>query len=228
MDFLLECVRPVNLPFTILLFLAFVYWLFFLLGAVGLDLFDIGADTGDVDIDAPIDPDIPTDDVPVDTGGAFMAFLGYFNFGDVPLTILLSVLVFNLWAGSLLGNYYLDDFLVGWSPFLISVLWLVPNMIIGLFLTKFVTYPFKALFRDLKSGVAAPVKIVGQTCIITTSEATPEFGRAEVRQEGSPITINVRTKGKVFLTRGDEAMVVARSKDPDAYLVVPFHPEIKK
>ena len=94
-------------------------------------------------------------------------------------------------------------------------------------LTKAVTSPFRYLFGKANSGIAAPIRIVGKTCVITTSEVTPRFGQAQMEQEGAPITLNVRCRADVRLGKGDEAVITEHDTDTDTYFVYPFDLEVK-
>ena len=245
-DFLQLCFSPINIVFTILMGGVFLYWTMFLVGAVGLDLFDIDVDTdldwdADIDIHADVDVDVDVDadvDAPhagsAHSGGQgadmhgqgsswFVSVLRFFNVGDVPLMILVSALVGTMWAVSVLSTHYLNP----QQSLLRAILWLVPNLLLSLLLTKAVTSPFRYLFGKANLGIEAPTRIVGKTCIITTSEVTPKFGQARIEQEGAPITLNVRCRADATLSKGDEAVITEHDTDNDTYFVYPFDLEFK-
>lgn len=223
-EFLELCFSSVNLPFTVLLMMVFAYWILLLVGAVGLETFDLDVDA-DFDVGgAGGDPtDVDPDFEPGGGGGALFGILRFFNVGDVPLMVLLSFVVFNLWALSILTSYYLNPSLSPW----VALMWFLPNLLFSLFAAKFLTMPLKHLFARMKSGIAAPTKIVGQTCVVITSEVTPKFGQAEIAQQGAPLKLNVRTKEGVKLTKGEEALIVARNEDDGSYVIVPCDLEMK-
>ncbi len=234
-EFLHLCFSPINVVFTILLGGVFLYWTMFLVGAVGLDLFDIDVDDDlywDADIDVDVDVDAP-DVGSADSGGqgadlhghgssGFVSVLRFLNVGDVPLMILVSALVGTMWAVSILSSHYYPQ-----QSLLRAILWLVPNLLLSLLLTKAVTSPFRYLFGKANLGIQAPTIIVGKTCIITTSEVTPKFGQARIEQEGAPITLNVRCRADATLSKGDEAVITEHDTDTDTYFVYPFDLEIK-
>jgi len=217
-EFLELCFSSENL-----LMMVFAYWILMLVGAVGMDTFDIDLDA-DFDAGGGDPTDVDPDFEPGSGGGALFGLLKFFNVGDVPLMVLLSFVAFNLWAISLLTSHYLNPSLSPW----VALLWFVPNLLFSLFAAKFLTMPLKHVFSRMKSGIAAPTKIVGQTCVVITSEATPKSGQAMIAQQGSPLKLNVRTKEGVTLTKGDEALVVARNEDDGTYVIVPFDLEMKK
>ena len=239
-EFLQLCFSPINIVFTILMGGVFLYWTMFLVGAVGLDLFDIDvdadldwdADVG-VGVDADVDVDVHAPDVGSAHGGGhdahmhghgssgFVSVLRFFNVGDVPLMILVSALVGTMWAVSVLSTHYLNP----QQSLLRAILWLVPNLLLSLLLTKAVTSPFRYLFGKANLGIQAPTRIVGKTCIITTSEVTPKFGQARIEQEGAPITVNVRCRADATFSKGDEAVITEH--DTDTYFVYPFDLEVR-
>lgn len=229
MEFLQLCLAPVTLPFTILLVCVFGYWTLNVVGFVSMDLFDVDLDLDletDLDVDVDLDVDMDVDvDPDVDMDGdiglpPWLAVLHYFNVGEVPVMILLSVLIFTMWTISLVLNNY-------WNPTLstgLGLLLMVPNFLASPMITKVLTTPFASVFKHAKSGIAKATKIVGRTVIVTTGEVTTSFGQAELNSDNVvvPITLNVRARDGERLGKGDEALVVEHDDSNDTYLVVPF------
>lgn len=229
LEFVQLCFQPVNLPFTVGLIGIFVYWLLFIIGAVGLEALDLDVDLDmDADLDADIDVDVDAD-IEADAGDAiangpafWISFLRFFNVGDVPMMILLSSFAFSTWAFSLLGNYYLNPTGTVW----ISLVCLLPNMVLSLLITKVVTTPVKHLFKHATAGGEAPMKIVGKTCLVTTGEVTPTFGQAQIQlEDGPPVTLNVRCSEDKSLVKGQEAVVIDHDEEKNTYRVIPFNLE---
>ncbi len=104
----------------------------------------------------------------------------------------------------------------------------IPNLIVSLFVTKLATAPIRIVFKHANAGIAAPIKIVGKTCVITTGTVTPTSGQAEIPQEGAPITLNVRSQEGQRLTKGMEAIVVEHDEEKNTYVVVPFNFEVSE
>ena len=236
-EFLKICFITVNVPFTVMLGAVFAYWIMFIVGAVGLDSFDLDLD---MDLDADVDVDLDIDvsaDVDVDpgldvdgdadvaaadgtTGGSlWISVLRFFNVGDVPLMILISVMVFCSWAMGVLGNHYFNPELSTGR----SMLLLIPIVVLSLLVTKVVTTPVRKIFSHANAGVEAPMQMVGKTCVVTTGEVTPTFGQAQLAHEGPPITLNVRCPTDRSLSKGDEAVITDHDKESNTYTVVPFN-----
>ena len=218
MEYVYECFAGPNLPFTIMLILVSSYWLMVIFGFLGAEAFDLDLDLdvdAGVDIDAGVDVDGDFDVGGASGGGFGTSALTFFHFHEAPLMLIVSIFTFNMWAVSLLSNHYLN----AEYSWVISLLWFGPNLILCLLLTKLILLPFVPLFRYISSGEAAKLKIVGQTCLITTSEVTAKFGMAEIPQEGPPVQINVRAeKGEEF-RKGDIAEVTAYDRESNTYSV---------
>ncbi|MEM7312397.1 MAG: hypothetical protein AAF497_04520, partial [Planctomycetota bacterium] len=223
MEFIRLCFAPATVPFTIMLGLVVLYWFMVILGAVGMDTLDVDMDMdadvdldldfdvdADVDVDFDVDADVDLDvdaDVDADFDGdvdgdlevagtmpTWVWLLKFFNLGEVPLTILLSVMVFCLWSLSLILN-------AEWNVSQdvgMSLLLLIPNVFGSLLTTKILTAPFRPIFRRAKEGIARPVRIVGKRVFVTTGEVTESFGQAELCQhddsKDGPITLNIRSR----------------------------------
>jgi len=206
-----------------------LYWLMFILGAIGLDLFDVDLDMDIGDVDGGFDID---GDIDVDAGGAegahgaFISILRFFNVGDVPLMILITFLVLSMWGMAIITSHYFNETM----STVVALLWFVPNLIVSLLLVKVASTPLKQLFIRLNANDDAKVRIVGKTCIITTSEVTQTFGEAELSRENGPsIILHVRRNpDSKPLGKGDTAIVVSRSEEDNSYIVVPFDLEMKK
>lgn len=237
LEFLSLCVAPVNLLFSVMLIGVMFYWALFLSGAVGLDLFDgdvdldvdVSADV-DLDVDVDVDPDLDVEgdlDGGTDGGGkavgGLISLLRLIGVGDVPVMVLISAVIGSLWAVSILSSHYLNPDL----RWFVAIVWFLPNLIVALVLTRFITWPASYIFKRSNVGIAQPTKILGRTCTITTSTVTESFGQAEFEQEGAPVTLNVRSQPDDRpLKKGDEAIVLDFVSDKGVYIVVPFNLEV--
>ncbi len=211
LSFLAFCFTLVNLPYTLFLIVVLLYWLSVILGALDLDLFNFDLDA-DVDMDADLDMDADVDaDADADSdgdahahGGALRSILLFFNFGEVPVMIMISVLFFLMWNVSLVFTYY-----TGNSSLLFAAVIFVPNFLGSLFVAKFLTMPLRALFRAMASEKEDYEEMIGRPCVVITSKVDESFGQARIETKGSPLLINARTENGEILTKGEEALVVA-------------------
>ena len=61
--------------------------------------------------------------------------------------------------------------------------------------------------------------LVGKPCVIKREAATHEYGQAEVKTEGAPNLVNVRTRQEAPLSRGEEAVIVEYEPNSNVYVV---------
>jgi len=210
-EFISACFAIVNLPFTILLIAVFLYWIFFILGAVDLELFDVDLD---VEADADVELDTETD---AQGGGAGMAVLRFFHLGEVPLMVLLSFFVFCMWAFSLLLNYQLQN----QSDLGVALVWLAPNIAVSLIVTKVLTLPLRAIFRKLNAEIEHSTNLIGRTCTIASLTADERGGQAQVKTGGAPILVSVRAREGQEFAKGDQALIVSHDVVKSYYVIEP-------
>lgn len=247
LEFIKLCFAPVNLPFTILMICVTAYWTMFVAGFIGLDLFDdveLDLDTDidlDVDLNADLDADLDVDadldtelDVDGDAGDAssgsragwFVSLLKFMNIGDVPVMVLISAFISSLWIVSIISSRYFNPTLT----VVVALLCLIPDLIVSMLLTKFMTIPAAAVFKKANAGIEKRTKIIGRTCFVTTSRVTEKTGQAEIRlEDAAPITLNVRCPSgsdRRPLKKGDEALILESVEDKGTYIVVPFDLEV--
>lgn len=211
-EFLLEIIRPANLPATVLLGVVLLYWLMMITGILGLDLFDI-----DFDADAELDADVDGD---IHGGGVVADVLTFFHLGEVPVMIFASFFVLFFWACTIVGNHYLNP---QWS-LLVTLYFLVPSALLSLVLTKLAVMPMTPLFRSMMKTDEST--IIGSRGVVSTSQLDESFGQISIEQEiGPPIVVNARTENAQKLDRNQLVEVIRLEPESDVYVVAPAKPE---
>ncbi|HAN99207.1 MAG TPA: hypothetical protein DCQ98_18050 [Planctomycetaceae bacterium] len=201
--------QGVMLPITVLLLLVVAYWLLVIVGAVGLDLFDI-------EIEGPLDGDIDGGvGAGENSGGAMTSALRFFHLGEVPFMILLSIFAVCWWTATAIGATLFGDRFSG----LWSLVWIGPSLLAGLLMTKGLLLPTSKFFSSLDGSRDSQPQIVGRTCIVTSSEVTDTFGQAEVKIDGPPIIIDVRAEKGDLFRKGDFARVAEANPVTRTYLI---------
>jgi len=191
-----------NLPATLLLLLLSLYWLTVIIGALDLSVLDM--DLPDVDVD--MDGDAG--------GGVLESMLDYFNVRFVPLSVLLSMFAVGWWVVTMLGNHYLnprENLVIGTGISLVGVL-------IGGHVAKLCSSPLVPFFRQMRMHVSDNRDLVGSRVMVTSSKADATFGQAEIRGDGAPITLHVRTDGET-ISRGTEAVILHYNQEEDFYVI---------
>ncbi len=206
-EFINECIQPVNLPVTILLGLVLMYWLMVIIGLFGMDVIDLDLD-GDFDIEGGIDTN-------VDTGSVIGDFFRFMHMGDVPVMIVVSFFVVSMWIVTIITNHYFNaDF-----SWLITGFLIVPNLIVSLVATKIVVMPFATMFQHENDIELDRQDMIGRIGVVKTSEITHLFGQIEVAHDGPPVVLNARTGTDENLAQGDAAKIISYNAADDTYLV---------
>jgi Inner membrane protein YqiJ, N-terminal len=200
-EFFTATINLINLPFTIFLTLIFLYWVGVVLGALDIELFDF-----DIDTDAEVDGS--------PSGSAFMGILQFLNIGEIPIMIVVSILVFLLWAISILANHYFNpSYSLIWGSAL-----LIPNLLVSVLVAKIFTKPISALFSQLEKRQEIKTALY-KMAIVTTSKITESFGQVEISTDGSPITVNARTENGLILNKGDRVVIYNQDKENGIFYV---------
>ncbi len=169
-----EAFTFVNLPFTVLLGLIAVYWLMVVLGALDSTFGSDFDGHGGVEHSSNHEGHHEGDHA-----GWISSVTQFINLGDVPLMVVMSVLTLSLWTGSLIANRYFTG-----HQTLLALAFLLPNLLISLVVTRYITLPFKPLFRMLRRDEDNAVPLVGRPCRILTSQVTGISGQAEISTQG--------------------------------------------
>ena len=209
-EFIDAILNPINLVLTILLGMFVLYWVSVCLGAIDMDALDVDLD---VDLDADADLDGSHHAIP---GSGFLRF---FNLGEVPLMVLLSVFVLVLWAVGVASHRYIG----GWSV-LMQLLVLLPMILAAALLTKLATAPLKKVFRELEASQhTGEIDFIGMRCTVASLSLDQRHGQVEVQTDGSPIKLSAYLESEhAALQRGDEAVIVSHDKERGVYRVRGF------
>lgn len=232
--FIEAILAPSNVWLTVMLGLCCLYWLIVVVGGISADALDV-----DVDVDAGVDVDGALDGagdgaVDLDAGGGEVtpesghssvadvgvatAVMRFFNLGDVPLMVVLTVLTFMMWAISVAMYPVTRE----WTPALQLAL-LAGAFVVATLVMKAVTWPLKRLFRAMREEERrADLQLVGKVCRVISSTVTATSGQAEFSTQGAPLLLNVRTKHDDALARGDEAVIIGQDESTGVYYVRGF------
>ncbi|MFZ5830516.1 MAG: hypothetical protein ACOY3P_10525 [Planctomycetota bacterium] len=203
-----------TLPYTILLVLVLLYWLLFLVGAAGADLLD-GVD---LDVDADVDVDADADaELASGSAGWLAPLLQFFFVGEVPLTVIFSILIIAMWTMAMIVNYYL-----GGTRLWVGLALFPALFFVGLVFTRAVLTPIAPYLKRVLAQEGDKIDLVGKRCTIHSIEATSAYGQAEVPMRGAPLLLNVRTNEGIVLKRGEEAVICRYDETARAYVVTGF------
>ena len=186
-----------------------LFWIFTLLGAVGMDALDFDFDT----------------DVDGDIGDVPGAMLRVVNAGLIPVTVVLSILVLLMWVSAMVLNFYFNP----GQSWLLALGFFFASFILGVIGTKILTQPLVPFMRKLKaSETVAPV--LGQIGVVRSMQMDSTYGQVEVeRADGAPAILNAKLgEDSPAISRGTQVAILSMDKKTGVYLAraIPPTPEI--
>jgi len=205
LEVLQHAIALVNLPFTVLVALVLIYWVFSLLGALDLDFlsFDFDAET-ELDVDGAHA-----------SHGLLFGVGRFLHLDAVPFMIALSFIAVFGWMASLILNGFLNPGFNAWIG-----LGLLPvSLIVSALATRLTLTPFRGVFSRIRQTEEKGPPILGQVGHVITSEVTDKFGMAELDQDGVHLKLQIRVQTGETLTRGDQVLFVKRDDDSGAFYV---------
>ena len=203
-DFFQAAVHVVNLPATLLLLLVVLYWLTVIFGVMDMSSLDI--DLPEIEIEGDVSPGTPA--------SGFEPFFEYFNIKYVPISIFVSFFAVVFWVVSMWFNDMLGSLERPWMGGAVFA----GNLLFSAHAAKWITWPMVPIFKQMRKDVSAKRDLVGSRVIVVSSKADAGFGRAEITEEGAPITLNVRTEGEE-LPKGAEAVILHHDLERDIYII---------
>lgn len=217
--------------YTVLLGVVLAYWVFVVVGAVGVDLLgdgDLGADAhGHTGIDHADLGDVGHHGHEGADGldgheGAFSGMLAALRLRTVPVTVALSAIILFAWLFCVLAMQAATTALAEGS-------WLRVAEIGAILLSPLLALPFASLaVRPLAPLFAAPAgaqpsqALIGKMCVVRTGTVTERFGEATVAGDGAELVVRVRVAAGEKLGRGEEAVIVGYDEASHEFTVAPL------
>ncbi|RYJ43804.1 OB-fold-containig protein [Flavobacterium beibuense] len=205
---------PVNAFFTIMSIIMVIYWLLVIIAGIDPDLFSVDFDAADVDAD--FDSDVTGSENAAE-GSSFMKTLEYFNFDELPLMFIITIIFFSMWLVGVNVTYYL-----GIESTLLGFLLLIPNFILSLFVVKLFSKPLGYLYKMVNHKGEPEIDFLGRRCTVISAVAQDKTGQVELTVNGDPMKIYARSNTDERLTAGQQAVIVGETEDRKYYLVEKF------
>ncbi|WP_017626057.1 hypothetical protein [Nocardiopsis chromatogenes] len=194
--------------FSVPLPVVFAYWLTALLGVLDIGLLD-----GDADGEG--------------SPGGLAGVLTAVGLGGMPATVSLSLLVAFAWFTALVGNVVIDSLGLS-TPVVVIASLLV--LLIAVMVAWGAVSGVAVGVRRLLPGTArvrTGRDLVGRTCTVRTGRVDDGFGQGEVVfDDGSSMTVQVRTIGGELLSSGDTALIFDHDTDGGFYRISRFDPAL--
>jgi hypothetical protein len=193
---------PVNVAATALLLMIVLYWLFVIIGAGSLDLFELELDF-ETDLDASM--------------SLGMVTLDFLNIGRMPLMIWLSAFALAWWGISVAWDH--PDNHTSWYWGLQAA---VRNFALAVIAAKLITQPLRNRFDPHEPN--RPEELIGKEAVITSSNVTEQFGQARLQTEAAPLLLHVRSADPQ-IAKGDRVTLVDYDFEKRYYLVAKYSNE---
>jgi len=198
-----------------------LYWLLVIFTGLDPEFLDVHfhADT-DIDVHAEtVDVHTNGKDVHVDghEPNFFISILKFFNFDELPLMFLLTILFFCMWFITINITYYL-----GSGNNALGFWLLIPNLFVSLFAIKFLAKPLAYLYKFIDHKGEAEIDFVGRRCVVVSTLKGDKVGQAELVVNGDPIKIYAKSNTGEELKAGQQAVIINENQDKKYYLLEKF------
>ncbi|MGB0429450.1 MAG: hypothetical protein ACPGLV_03185 [Bacteroidia bacterium] len=216
-NYFTEALNNANIIPSVLFTFVMGYWVIVLIGALDFSSLDI-----DVDVDSDVDFDVDTD-VDAETGSstANVSWLNnvliFFNLRYLPLMVFLTFWFVPVWFVSIIVNHYL-----GITSMLPSLLILLPNIFINLFVAKFTTLPVAKIFEKLDADreITNPI---GKVAEMRFGLKPNRISQAIINDtNGNVVNINVCSNNRSEIEKGSKVLVIQFNKKQKAFTVEPY------
>ena len=196
--------------FTVALGIVLGYWMLAIFGLFGLEAFDL-------DVEASSDGDMN------DVGGA-VGLLYSLGLSGVPITIVISIIVFNAWTLCYIATSFLLDFpdFASLVQVLFQIGIAVMSFMLAVPITAFMIRPLRTLFRKLNHQPDYKT-LIGTTCRVRSSRVDGGFGEVECLHDGASLILKVRSSGNATFDTGENVVLIEHQTDDNFYYVVSEH-----
>lgn len=172
------------------------------------------------------DPDILDTDGGAEAASGDGGLFAFFGLGDVPATVVLSLLITFTWFASLAGTVLLNALGIP-APLvvLLGVAVILVGVLLAWALTRALIAPLRRVFRP--EVPASRNDFVGRVCVIRTGSVTHDFGQAEVTaDDGSTAIVQVRVPEEIAhdpedFRSGRTALIFDYDATGEVFLVAP-------
>jgi hypothetical protein len=246
-EFLSAILSFPTVVFTVMLIVIVLYWLMVIIGAIGVDVLNIGeaaggkiegmvggavegkiegvvggAIEGKIEGMADAAVEAKVEGVASGGGGGFLAILG---FGRVPATVVISSLVLWSWALCLVLARTMGQ--MGASALVVDLVAPVVAVFFAGMLTGLIVRTIGRLVVRHEPQLRRR-DLVGKLCTITTGRVDASFGQALIEEGGTDVTIDVRCDPPNALVRRARAVVVAYDEQHNTYTVEAYEQGISE
>lgn len=189
--------------FSFLLCLAVLYWLVAALGILEVDV---------------LDGDFAADGEGLELEG-LAGLLLRLGLGGVPVTLVLTLLVFFAWFVSYFVELLLLRHLpLGWLRYPLGLALAAAALLPAVPLTGLLCRPLRRFFRKVEAPSAR--SLLGQVATVRSGTVSPRFGEADLDDQGAGLILRIRADESAGFQRGDRVVLLQYLEGEHAYRVV--------
>lgn len=226
-------IAPVNIALTVLFVLVIVYWLVSTIFGAEFDTdMDIDVDLDlDVDMDADFDARSSVDLDHADISNAevnredvitnrrkslkwWQIILVYFNFVELPFMFTFTFWILFWWVISMVGTYFTGSY-----DNAFGFIFFFGGMVFSLPITKVVTAPFKAFFKNFNRGGEESIEMLGREGVLSTDLSGTKITMLDVVIDSSPMKIHVSSKNGETIERGTRVQITNKVEHKQVYII---------
>lgn len=189
---------------SFLLCLAVLYWLVVAMGMLDVDLLDFSFDGTEPGL------------AKAEGLGGLLLKVG---FKDVPITLLLTLLIFFGWMFCYFIELLALRFVpLGWLRYPLGLLVAIGCLAVALPVVRVVSTPLRPLFRKVNHDTTRSV--IGQVVLVRSGRVTTMHGEATMDDGGAGLVLRIRADESTGIQRGDRVVLLEYLQDQHAYRVV--------
>lgn len=208
---------PVNAFFSVMSIIMVLYWVLIIIAGLDPDLFSIDFDATDMDTNFDHHAKDLPDRAETSEASGFMKVLQFFNFDELPLMFILTIMFITMWLVSINVTHYL-----GIESTLLGFILLIPNFILSLFVVKIFSKPLAYVYKQVNHKGEPVIDFLGRRCVVFSTLNDLKTGQIQLNVNGDPIRLSARSNTDEELKSGQQAVIVAESADKKYYLVEKF------
>ena len=208
---------PVNAFFSVMSIIMVLYWVLVIIAGLDPDLFSIDFDATDMDTNFDHHGKELPDRAETSEASGFMKVLQFFNFDELPLMFVLTIMFISMWLVSINVTHYL-----GIESTLLGFILLIPNFILSLFVVKIFSKPLAYVYKQVNHKGEPVIDFLGRRCVVFSTLNDLKTGQIQLSVNGDPIRLSARSNTEEELKSGQQAVIVAESEDKKYYLVEKF------
>lgn len=209
-EFLITIFSFPTVIFTVVLFVAVLYWLCAAFGLLDLELLDVDASALEGQLHAHAEHSFAE---------TFAGILLRLGLNGVPVTIVVTLIAIIGWVVSYYLSYLeLILFGYGWLRFLLGIPILLVSLYLGVMATAQLIKPLRKLFAKAEQYVEK--KILGQTAVVRSSKVDQVSGEVNFDDGGAGLILKVRADSGQEFVRGDRVVLLEYIAEEHCYRVI--------